>query len=158
MSISFIVTGHFANGSKRYAGLRWQGGPTKTQNPKGATYLPAFQQRAERYGKAFETELEGAPKREDGLPRFEYIVISYKISAGKSHSGCIYLALTPNRLTKLTKNIGKPINLDDPRIRYSFLRDGGCAVVDMTKFKNADEFWLKVRIYANDIYCPLFSA
>ena len=78
MSTTLTVKGYFSNGRSRVAGIHWPGGSARTGKLGGA-FLPEFQQRAVQYGKTFKSELEEAPKRADGLPKFEYMEIAYNI-------------------------------------------------------------------------------
>lgn len=165
MSTTLTVKGYFSNGRSRVAGIHWPGGSARIPGKLGGAFLPEFQQRAVQYGKTFKSELEEAPKRADGLPKFEYMEITYSIylQNGGSYVGHLYLALTPEALNRLTKEYGKPLNFDDVNVRQRFMReDNGLrklkciGVVDMTKYRNANAFWCKVRFYANSLYQVVF--
>lgn len=156
MTIGFTVIGVFANGKHRMAEVNL----AKTRTQLGGAFLPEFQKIAVRYGQTFKVEIEEAPKRADGLPTFDYIVISYslKSAAGVAKAGHLYLALTLSGLEKLAKhNKGELLNFDDANVQYRFMHSSMSAVVDMRKYTNVNAFWSKVRFYANYVYQTVFA-
>lgn len=82
MSISFLVTGHFANGRTRVAGIHL---------PAGRTTRDIASRKAV-YARVFKQDIENAPP-------FEYIDITYTVTGHDTRR--MFYALTPRAVQKL---------------------------------------------------------
>ena len=136
MVFYFVVMGYFANGRRREAGVHIGNGGTHD-----------FHKGNERFAALLKTEIIEAPITPTGMPKFEYIEVTYHAQGVRSDSGLVQygFALTPLALEKLNaenKRAGEPLR----------------RIVDMTKFTNPNSFWSKMRTHINTLYSQAFSS
>lgn len=157
MNLALSVAGKFTNGMTRIAELNWTYGMPFDETGE---LKPPFKRRAELYRKAYKREIAEAPKRGDGLPRFEYMAITYfrTTAAGQTVTGRLYVALTPKGLERVASSTqGKSVNFDDIDARLKFMQGGQICVVDMTRCRNATVFWTKFEQYVDFMYRTVFG-